>query len=306
MKYSSIYIKLILGIAGISFSAILVKWAAVDPTVAAFYRLLYAGILLFLIAGINWKSQFRRTNGKWLLPSILAGAFLAIDLVLWHKTIYCLGAGPATFLGNSQIIFVTGYAILLFHEKISSAFIFSTLVIVCGLFLLVPRSTTGVNPNIGFLLGLGVGVTYAGFLICMRYAKEVSPAAYPEILSLAVTMLFGALIIAPYGVWIEKVNFAVWDWKPQYYLLLMGIATQSWIWIKDGLARIPTHQGSLLLLIQPILTTWWGMLFFQEQITIYQIIGITFAIGGMVFYQFKLAFLPSHRELDVKPEGFAE
>src|SRR5215475_10625176 len=40
------------------------------------------------------------------LGAAAAGAFLAVDLVLWNHTIADVGAGVATVLGNLQVLFV--------------------------------------------------------------------------------------------------------------------------------------------------------------------------------------------------------
>lgn len=55
-----------------------------------------------------WKTRF----WAWL-----AGAFLAFDLIVWHRSIEYVGAGLATVLGNTQVLLVGAAAWLLFRER---------------------------------------------------------------------------------------------------------------------------------------------------------------------------------------------
>ena len=48
---------------------------------------------------------------------MLAGLFLAVDLVLWNHAIADVGAGVATVLGNLQVLFVTVVAWAVLRER---------------------------------------------------------------------------------------------------------------------------------------------------------------------------------------------
>jgi drug/metabolite transporter (DMT)-like permease len=284
---SLVYLKLLSGVIAISFSAILVKWAGVDPTLSAFFRTLYAAGFLFALSGIKRNTEFQTNNHQWILPSLLAGVFFAADLIIWHKTIFYIGAGPATVLGNSQVVFVTILVYLFFKEKFHPMFWLLLPLIFLGLYMAIPKTNILVDPTKGFFMGLMVGLTYAGFLLCMRYAHMRTKSNYPEILSLALIMVVSAVLIGGYGAWIENISFTGISIKSHGILLLLAIVAQSlgWILIKSNLTKMPAHQGSLLLLLQPLLTTIWGCLFFREPMGSLQFIGIAMSIGLIALYQ---------------------
>ena len=237
-----------------AFSAVFVRFAAVDPTVSAFYRCFYASIILFCIA--LYRGEVRRESWPWLAPALLGGLFLAADLIIWHKTILYIGAGPATLVANSQVVFVTIFGFLFFKERISPWFPLLIPFIFLGLYLAIPKTEIMVSPETGLILGTIAGMAYAVYLISLRFAKSRTAAAkmerYPEILSLAVIMAITAAIVGVYGGAVEHVSFVVISWKSQLVLLLMALFSQSmgWILIKTNITRIPSHQGSLLLLLQ--------------------------------------------------------
>jgi drug/metabolite transporter (DMT)-like permease len=289
------YFKLILGVIAISFSATLVKLVpGLPPTASAFYRTFYSTLILLLISLARRRSEFQTNNLRWLWPSIGAGVFLAADLIIWHKTIFYIGSGPATLLGNSQIIFVAVYAFLFFKEKFSPLFLVFLPLIFTGLYLAIPKSQIMVSPQMGFILGLVVGLTYAGFLICLHYAKARTGLGYPEIFSLACIMAVTSVFIGLYAVFFEKVSLGVPGWHDQGVLFLMALVPQSlgWILIKSNLTQLPSHQGSLLLLIQPVLTVVWGGLLFSEPLSALQTCGMLLALFSLGLYQFRFAPQP--------------
>lgn len=289
MPKASRYSELAAGVVLISFSAIFVKLAGIDPTASAFYRCFYSALILLGMAG--WRNEVTLRTGPWLLPALGAGLFLAMDLIVWHKTIFYIGSGAATLLGNTQVVFVALYGRVFFKEKVSGWMILLVPFIFTGLYLAIPKSQIMVSPGIGLLLGSLVGLTYAGFLVCLHYAKRAAGPGYPEVFSLAVIMACSALVIGFYGLAGTPVSFRVTAWKAQLYLVLMALLPQSlgWVLIKTAITRIPAHQGSLFLLLQPILTIFWGKWLFGEPVSALQLFGIVLALGLIAFYQFRLA-----------------
>src|SRR5215217_6061171 len=95
----------VLGALVIAFSAILVRLAEVSPSTAAFFRCLYALPLLALLA---WHERRRFGMRSWRDRRLAwaAGLFFAGDLTFWHHSIGAVGAGLATVLGNTQVVFV--------------------------------------------------------------------------------------------------------------------------------------------------------------------------------------------------------
>jgi drug/metabolite transporter (DMT)-like permease len=283
------YLKLLVGVVAISFSPLAVKLVAFDTNASAFYRSFYAALFFLALSLWNHKGQFGVKHKKWLMPSIIAGFFLGADLVVWHKTIVYLGAGPATFLGNSQILFVTIFAALVYREKITKEFYLILAIVMAGLYLLTPTAGTAISQPYGYLLGMIVGFTYAGMLISLRYAKTLSGKAYPELLSLFALFAASAFIIAMYSFGLKNDNIFVWDAKSHIIMAFTALLCQTFGWylINHTITKIPAHEGSLTLLFQPLFATVWGALFFSEWLNGLQILGMTLALAGIVYHQTK-------------------
>jgi len=106
----------VLGALSIAFSGILVRLADVEPATAAIFRCAYALPALGLIAYLERRSHGPRPAAQVRL-AMLAGVFLALDLVIWHHTIGLVGAGLATVLGNTQVVIVAFLAWLILGER---------------------------------------------------------------------------------------------------------------------------------------------------------------------------------------------
>jgi len=280
---------LILGVVAISFSPLVVKMVSFSPTVSAFYRSLYATIFLFMWSGLRFKGELGRRNLRWYAPILIAGVSLGIDFILWHKTIFYLGAGPATFLGNSQVIFVTIFAALMFKERIPFSFIIYLVVILVGLYLLMPALVNTVNRPLGYIYGMIVGITYAIMLIGMRYAKSKAGENYPELFSLAVLFLASTAVIGLHLLFVVPEPLLVPDVRSHLLMAITSLFAQAigWYLIKTNITKIPAHEGSLFLILQPILAMAWGHIFFSEPVTMVQLTGIIMASGGIVLFLWK-------------------
>lgn len=291
MKNPANHIKLLAGVAAISFSPLAVKLVSFSSTVSAFYRSFYAALFFLIISLVKYRGEPGPGHFRWLLPSTAAGIFLGIDLTIWHKTIILLGAGPATFLGNSQIIFVTLFAAFIFREKIPPLYYITVAMVLAGLYLLTPSTTASAGRTTGYVMGLIVGFTYAGMLISLRYARTLSTGEYPELLSLSAVFSAAASVIALYALAMEHSALLVWDGRSHAIMVATAFMCQTlgWYLINNSITEIPAHEGSLLLLLQPLLATLWGCIFFLEPLGALQVFGIILTLAGITAYQLRYA-----------------
>jgi drug/metabolite transporter (DMT)-like permease len=100
----------------IAFSSILVRLSHASPSTAAIFRCLFALPVLGLLA---WGEDRRFGPRPWASRRVLvlAGAFFAADLILWHHSIEDVGAGLATVLANIQVVLVPLVAWALLSER---------------------------------------------------------------------------------------------------------------------------------------------------------------------------------------------
>jgi len=133
--------QLVAGAVMISFSAVFVKLANVGPTSSAFYRMCFGGLLLTAIALISGKKLWY--GWKTLCLMIICGAFFAVDLILWHRSILFIGPGLATILANFQIFFLAGFGGIVLNEKLTTRYALSVPIGLFGLYLIMGSGLVG-------------------------------------------------------------------------------------------------------------------------------------------------------------------
>lgn len=280
----------ILGALTIAFSAIFVRLADVTPATAAIFRCAYALPLLGALAWYERRRYGPRGAGqaRW---AWIAGAFFAADLVLWHHAIQEVGAGLATVLGNTQVVFVPIAAWLILGERPGARVAASVPVVMIGVVLisgvLGGGEAYGRDPVLGVLFGIGTGLAYAGFLLAQRRAnadrRRPGGPLFDATLSAAV---FSLLIGLPLG----EVDL-VPTWPAHGWLLLLAVAVQvgGWLLISISLPRLPAAITSVVLTLQPVGSVLLGIWILAEAPSAFQLVGVVFIIAGLLLTTLRLS-----------------
>lgn len=273
----------VLGALTIAFSAILVRLADVTPTTAAVFRCAYALPPLLLLA---WYERGRfgpRAPGQARLAWI-AGAFFAADLVLWHYAIGQVGAGLATVLGNTQVVFVPLAAWLFLHERPGVRVAISVPVVLLGVVLISGviggGEAYGADPVLGVIFGIGTGIAYAGFLLVQRGAnadpRRPAGPLFDATLSAAICSLIVGLVIGNVDL--------VPSWPAHGWLILLALGVQvvGWLLISIGLPRLPAAITSVVLTLQPVASVLLGIWLLGEAPSSFQLLGVLFIVAGLL------------------------
>ncbi len=277
MNFNRSTAQLVFGAVCISFAPIFVKMLGVDlmsPTAIGFWRTFTGAVFLFIIAFVRRRSlSISTTLIGW---TALAGFLFAADLFFWHRSIVYSGAGIATILANTQVFGTTVLSFFIFKEKLSSKFLVAAVGAFGGVALLI-----GLGSNIelsgrylrGVLYGLITGLAYANYLVTLKLAGQKQ--TLPDFVTLmAWVSLFTASLLGGATI-IEDQGFFPPDFYSLFILMLLGLIPQTigWWSISTGLAKANASQAGLILLLQPVLATIWGIMFFDERLTLMQMLG---------------------------------
>ncbi len=290
------YLFLIIGVCCISTSAILITLSEVPPTQAAFYRNFFAALIWLipyalrppalplamkedgkLVCRLKWLAPLvARLTGFTLLLGL--GFFFAIDLWAWHRAIVYVGAGPATLLGNLQVVFVALLAVYLFGDRLKKMFWPGSLLALAGIAMLTLTNPLGSNVILGLLSGVYTALTYSVFLIFLKYLENYKIEVHQTLFWVAVlTALFllGPTLLED-GLYLPSAKALVILALHAFISSVLG-----WWIIVISLKRVPVAAASTLLLLQPLLTSIWGHLFLDQHLVAVQVIGICLALVGI-------------------------
>jgi drug/metabolite transporter (DMT)-like permease len=270
------------GALTIAFSAILVHQAGVHAATAAVYRCAYALPLLALLA---WRERRRygpRAGGQQRL-ALIAGLFLAADLIFWHQAIADVGAGLATVLGNLQVVIVPFVAWAVLSEAPGWRILAVLPLTLAGVVLIsgaLEDGAYGAHPARGALFGALTGVAYAGFILILRHGNEdlrrpagplFDATAVAAVTSLVVALLLGVGDLAP-------------AWPSAAWLVVLALSSQvlGWLLISISLPRLPAALTSMILTIQPVASVGLGIVLLGEDPSLLQLCGAAFILAGLV------------------------
>ena len=270
------------GAVAIAFSAILYRLADVSPSTGAFFRCAYAVPPLLVLAWLEDRSLGRRP-WRTRIWAWLAGAFLALDLIVWHRAIEYVGAGLATVLGNTQVLLVGFAAWILFNERPSNRALAAIPVAMVGVVLIsgvLEEGAYGDDPELGVLFGLLTGIAYTGFLLALRHgASDLRRVAGP----LSDATLACALFTVPAGVALGELDFLP-PLSAHLWLLVLALSSQvfGWLLITLSLPRLPAVVTSVLLTLQPVCSVLFAAMLLDEDPSAMQLVGVAAILGGLL------------------------
>lgn len=273
-------LQVLTGAIAISFSAVWVKFADVEPTASAFYRVFF-GFCFLLIPAIIKKEVKPPATARETILILLCGLAFAFDLFFWHKSIMYIGPGLSTILGNFQVFIMAGVGIFILKEKILPRFFLSVPLAIFGLFLIVGVHWQSLNGEykLGVLYGLMTAVCYSFFLFTLRKIQQLGTSFFYGLMTVSfVTALFLVPVM-----FMEEISFAIPNLKTFIALICLGLISQTvgWLIIANAMPKIPASITGLILLLQPSLSFTWDILFFNRPTDLVNMIGVVITIGAI-------------------------
>ena len=105
---------LMLGVLGISISAILVRWSQTPSVVTAAYRLGWTVLLLLPAVLTKFRRELLRVRPRDLWLCALSGLCLALHFLTWFESLKWTGVAISTVLVSTEVIFTAlGFALFL-------------------------------------------------------------------------------------------------------------------------------------------------------------------------------------------------
>jgi len=272
------YFVLALGVFGIGWSAIFVRWAGLPGTVSAFYRLALAQIVL-----IPWWLTTRRGSLAAMrtvrVPMILGGLLFGTDIALYNSAVMATSAANATLLGANAPIFVALGGWLLYRRKPAASFWWGFLLSVGGVLAIV-----SVDLHAHLSLGFGDGLAEAGalcyacYILCVERGRSAVDALSFIVVSgctAAITLFIFSLLM----------GFRLGGFSGHTWAALGGLALVSQcigqLCVAYSLGKLPVAATSVMLLAQAPLTALLAVPTLGEHIAAVQIIGGLLVLAGI-------------------------
>jgi drug/metabolite transporter (DMT)-like permease len=270
---------LVIGACVIALAPIFVRLSAAGPAATAFWRLMFALPLLALPSlrqpgGLAGTSRF----------ALMAGVAFALDLGCWHYGITFTSVAKASVLANLTPIVVTAVAWFFFQQRPAPLFLLAVVLSVAGSAVMAAAKgagVTGPNPLLGDALSAGTSVWYAMYFLALSEARKRHSA--PQVMFWSSLTGLPLMLLAAWILGERVVPATPGGWAACVGLGVVHVGGQGSIaW---ALGRLPPATASVIVLIQPVVTTALGWFLFGELLSTWQTVGAALALGGVVLAQ---------------------
>ena len=273
------YLALGAAVAGIAWSAILVRWAGAPGAVSGFYRVLVAGAVL-----IPWRlirGSRRRTSVRAGGVAVLGGVFFALDIALWNTSVMHTGAAVASILGNNTPIFVGVMSWLVFRRRPHASFWTGLALSLAGCLTIMLGPASGGSAPItmyGNLLALGASGFFAAYLVTTERIRPSMDTLTFNTLAIAGSIATLLVVCA-----LARLPLAGYPPRAWAAMIALGLVSQlaAYFALVYALGHLPATITSVGLLAQVPCTAVLAMLLLGEPLTVTQMLGGFVVLAGI-------------------------
>ncbi|MBH5330247.1 DMT family transporter [Eikenella sp. S3360] len=242
---------LLVGCVVFGLGSLIVKFVQVGPYAVAFWRLLVAAPVFWLL--MRRFGQKLPQSRRAVCFALLAGVFLAFDLALWHESIHAVGPGISTLLNSLQIFFLSAIGVAFYGERLNRLQVASLLLAVAGV-ALIGSPEFGHNGRAvwGFVSGTVSGAMLALSMVFVRKTHEVERVAlFPMMMVLSAG---GAAALVLPALWFDGGALYPAGWRDVGLVLVYGVVMQCFAWglIAYAIPLLSLSVTGLLLLSEPV------------------------------------------------------
>lgn len=279
-------IMIIIGILGISCSAIFVKYSTGPSLLTAGYRLFFTSILMTPVV-LGKKScieELKQTSKKDFLLCAFSGIFLALHFVFWFESLKHTTVASSTAIVCTEVIWVAlGYRFFL-KGTLSKLAVLSIIISFGGSILIGSSDyhLTGMNLY-GDILALAAAVFVAVYTLIGGIArKKMSTNVYTYIvyffcsLSLLVAILWNSISFLGYGASPLVVGLLL-----SIFSTILGHSIFSWCLKYFSPAFVSASK-----LCEPFIASFFALFLFHEIPKMLQVIGGIITVAGVLLYSY--------------------
>ena len=306
----------LLGILGVSYSSIFIRFTDAPAIVVVFLRMAFAAVPLavLVMSRRELREELKNLGIRPILGALLSGVFLAMHLTAYVESVHLTTITSATLLVDTEVLFVALASVLLFREKISRSGMIGILLALAGsvmlsagdlllgqakgLIVMENAGILGVDEAVelaeeaalsgmagthirGDLFALLGAVFLAVYtLLGSRLRKSFSTISYTFLAYAGASAVLLCACLA------TSVPLTGWSTDDYFYSFLMtvfctylGHSIFNW-----GLRYLPAPFISTCRLGEPVLATILAVVVFGEVPGAHQIIGGVIVLAGLYIY----------------------
>ena len=244
-------IGLVIGCIIFGLGSLIVAHVDVGGWAMSFWRLAISGIVFAVLAKIAGQRLPRSRPA--IFYGLLSGAFLGLDLALWHESIYAVGPGISTLLNSLQIFFLAAIGFLYFNERQSILQLISLCLAMLGVAMIgSPEFAQNSAATWGFITGIVSGGMLAASMTFIRKTHDTEPT--PILVLMQLVSIGGVLAMIVPMLILDKGNIMPSTLSEVGWILVYGAVMQCLAWglIAYSIPKLSLALTGLLLLSEPV------------------------------------------------------
>jgi len=286
MKYIEKHpmIMIIVGILGISMSAIFVRFSTAPSAVTAAFRLLWT--VLLMLPAVAGKKEIRKElvtlDKKSVGLSILSGIFLAIHFVLWFESLHHTSVASSTTIVCTEVIWVAFGFCFFMKGKLSKKAIAAIAVTFTGSVVIAcADSIAGSSHLYGDILALLGAIAVAVYTLIGRIVRErVSTTVYTFVVYTACAIVLVLTCLAQgYELFTYGTSAMIVGLLLAVFSTILGHSIFSWCLKYFSPAFVSASK-----LCEPVVSAIFAAILFEEVPSVLLFVGGAMILGGVLYY----------------------
>ncbi|MBR3770382.1 MAG: DMT family transporter [Lachnospiraceae bacterium] len=285
MKYVEKHpmIMIVIGVLGISLSAIFVKYSTAPSAVTAAFRLLWTVLLMtpVVVGKKQVRQEMMTLDKKNMILSGVSGIFLAIHFVFWFESLKHTSVASSTTIVCTEVIWVALGFCALMKGKLNKKAILAIAVTFTGSVIIACADSTSGGHLYGDVLALLAAVAVAVYTLIGRVVREkVSTIVYTYVVYVScAVVLVGTCIVQGYVLFDCGVSALVVGLLLAVFSTILGHSVFSWCLKYFSPAFVSASK-----LCEPVVAAIFASFLFGEVPTLIFLLGGGMILGGVLFY----------------------
>ena len=244
-------IGLTIGCIIFGLGSLIVAHVDIGGWAMSFWRLAVSGIVFAALA--KFSGQKMPHSRRAIVFGLLSGAFLGLDLALWHESIHAVGPGISTLLNSLQIFFLAAIGFLYFNERQSIVQLASLVLAMLGVAMIgSPEFSHNTNATWGFVTGIVSGAMLAASMTFIRKTHDAEPT--PIFVLMQLVSIGGVLAMIVPMLIFDAGHILPNTMADIGWILVYGAVMQCLAWglIAYSIPKLSLALTGLLLLTEPV------------------------------------------------------
>ena len=276
------YIKYIISLLLFGTNGIIASFISLNSHEIVLFRTLIGSLFLLLFFIASKQRLRRKRNKRDLVYLLVSGVAMGASWMFLYEAYSQIGVSIATLAYYCGPVIVMALAYFAFGEKITLPKVFGFIFVFAGMYLVNQQEFMRSGFSWGILCGIMSAVMYAVMVICNKKAASIT-GIENSILQLS----FSFIAVAIFTLIKQGISFTVTPQSilPIFILGVVNTGVGCYLYF-SSIPRLPAQTVAICGYLEPVSALIFSSLFLSERLTLTQLLGTIFILGGAMFGEF--------------------